>query len=290
MKEIIITILQIIAPLSVALIVFAQGLKISPKQVGIYFKEKPWLLTKSLFAILIIVPAFALAIILLMKPPIEIAVGLAILVSCPPAPLMLKATPNLGKGSAAYMASLHLSLAVLAFITVPVILYFLSLAIGFQADVNLLKMLFILGRTILIPVILGMIVRFYFPKFADKACPKLDKAGAIGLLIVVLVVLAKFYPAILSFDLWSYLVVITVSITALAIGHFFGSSDPHERTTLAVESGVRHPVLAITIAVSNFTPEKAIPVLIPCILVLIVVAMVYMFLRGRAIKKISPTN
>jgi bile acid:Na+ symporter, BASS family len=290
MQEIIISILKIIAPLSVALIVFAQGLKISPRQVAIYFKEKPWLLTKSLFAILIIVPAFALAIILLMKPPIEIAVGLAILVSCPPAPLMLKATPNLGKGSAAYMASLHLSLAVLAFITVPVILYFLSLAIGFQADVNMLKMLFILGRTILIPVILGMIVRFYFPKFADKAGPKLDKAGAIGLLIVVLVVLVKFYPAILSFDPWSYLVVITVSITALAIGHFFGSSDPHERTTLAVESGVRHPVLAITIAVSNFTPEKAIPVLIPCILVLIVVAMVYMFLRGKAIKKINPKD
>ena len=155
------------------------------------------------------------------------------------------------------MASLHLSLAALAFFTVPIGLYLMSMPLGFHADVDLLKMAVILGRTILIPIILGMAVRYFFPRFADTAGPRLDKAGGIGLLVVVLIALAKFYPLLLQMDPWSYLVMVVVSAVALAIGHWLGPRDPSERTTLAVESGVRHPVLAITIAASNFTPERS---------------------------------
>jgi BASS family bile acid:Na+ symporter len=281
MKDIILSILKIIAPLSVALIVFAQGLKISSGEVMNYFKERPWLIVRSLIAVLILVPVVALAIILVLKPPVEVAVALAILVACPPAPLMIKATPNLGKGSAAFMASLHLSLAVLALITVPTILYLISIPLGFHADVNLVKMMIILAKTILIPVILGMVIRSYFPAFADKASPVLDKVGTIGLLILVIVVLIKFFPALLNMDLWSYLVIAVVSASALATGHFLGPKDPHERTSLAIESGVRHPALALTIGVSNYTAAIALPVLVPCVVVFIILAMLYMVLQKK---------
>jgi BASS family bile acid:Na+ symporter len=194
---------------------------------------------------------------------------------------MLKATPNLGKGSAAYMAALHLSLAVLAFVTVPIGLYLLSIPLGFQADVDLVAMAKILGRTILGPVILGLVVRAFFAKFADTFGPKLDMIGAIGLLLVVLAALVAFFPALLAMDPWSYLVIVAVSAAALAIGHLLGPPDAGERTTLAVESGVRHPVLALTIAASNFTPQQALPVLVPCVLAFIVVAMAYLVWRRK---------
>jgi len=281
MKEIIIPILKIVAPIAVALIVFAQGLKVSPSEVMTYFTERPWLMLRSLVAVLVLVPAAALAIILLLKPSPEVAVGLTILVSCPPAPLMLKGAPKIGGGGAAYMASLHLSLAALAFITVPLSLDLLSMPLGFQSEVDLTAMAMILGRTILIPVGLGLAVRSFFPQFADTVGPKLDKAGAIGLLVVVLFALVALLPALLKMDPWSYLVIVAVCAAALAIGHGIGSSQPRERTILAVESGVRHPVLAITIAASNFTPQKALPVLVPCVLVFIAVAMVYLLWRKR---------
>jgi BASS family bile acid:Na+ symporter len=218
-----------------------------------------------------------------MKPSAEVAIGLAILVACPPAPMMIKATPKLGGGSAAYMASLHLSLAALAFFTVPISLYLLSMPLGFHAAVDLSAMAVILGRTILIPIGLGMAVRSFYPKFADTYGPKLDKAGGIGLLVVVVFAAAAFVPWLLKMDSRSYLVMVVVSAAALAIGHFLGPNDPHERTSLAVESAVRHPVLSITIAVSSFTRELALPVLVPCVLVFIVVAMVYLLLRRRSL-------
>ena len=103
-----------------------------------------------------------------------------------------------------------------------------------------------------------------------------------GLRVVVLVALAALYPTLLNMDPWSYLVIVVVSVAALAIGHWLGPRNPHERITLAVESGVRHPVLAITIASANFTPEKALPVLVPCVLTFIICAMVYMLWQRRS--------
>jgi BASS family bile acid:Na+ symporter len=137
MKELIIEILKIVAPISVALIVFAQGLGIAPGQVLGYWKERPGLMLRSLVAMLVLVPAAALAFILLLKPSTGVAIGLAILVACPPAPLMLKAAPKKGGANAAFMATLHLTLAALAFVTVPIVLNLLSRPLGFEADVDL---------------------------------------------------------------------------------------------------------------------------------------------------------
>jgi predicted Na+-dependent transporter len=81
LKETIILTLKIIAPIAVALIVFAQGLKVSPSEVIVYFKERPWLILRSLIAVLVLVPAAALVIILLLKPAQEVAVGLAITIA-----------------------------------------------------------------------------------------------------------------------------------------------------------------------------------------------------------------
>jgi bile acid:Na+ symporter, BASS family len=281
MKELMIELLKLVAPISVALIVFAQGLKISPDQVLADFRQRPGRMLQSLGAVLVLVPAAALGIILLLEPTPAVAMGLAILVACPPAPLMLKATPKLGHGDASYMAALHLCLAVLAFISVPVTLTLLSVQLGFPAEVDLSSMAWILAKTIVLPVGLGLAVRAFFPRFADAASPKLDKAGTLGLAVVVLAALAALYPALLAMDARSYLVIAAVSATALVIGQLFGPSDPHERTAVAVESGVRHPVLALTIAATNFTPQKALPVLVPCILVFIAMAMLYLVLRRR---------
>ena len=285
MKQLIVEILKIVAPLSVALIVFAQGLGIAPSTVLSYFRKQPWLLLRSLFAALVLVPAVALAFILLLKPAHGVAIGLAILVACPPAPLMIKAAPKVGGASAAFMASLHLSLAVLALVSVPLILSLLSIPLGeIKADVDLGAMTWILARTILLPIGLGLVCRAFLPTFAEKAASVLAMAGSLGLLIVVLFAVAAFYPALLNMDAWSYLVIVAVCATALGIGHRLGPDQPSERVTLAVECGVRHPALAVTIVSANYGQELALPVLVPCVITFIAVAMLYMIWQRKTRK------
>jgi len=68
MRDLVVEILKIVAPVSVGLIVFAQGLGIAPSLVGTYFKERPGLMLRALVAALVLVPAAALALILVLKP------------------------------------------------------------------------------------------------------------------------------------------------------------------------------------------------------------------------------
>jgi BASS family bile acid:Na+ symporter len=138
-----------------------------------------------------------------------------------------------------------------------------------------------LARTNLGPLALGLAVRGFAPATAERLGPILGKAGRIGIAVVVLFALARFYPALLNMDRWSYLVIALVSIAALAIGHFAGPDDPRERTGLAVECGVRHPALAIAIATANFGAERTLPVLVPCVIAFIAIAMGYLTLRQR---------
>jgi BASS family bile acid:Na+ symporter len=281
MKDIILEILKIVAPVSVALIVFSQGLGIAPGRVAAYFREQPGLMLRSLLATLVLVPLAAIGLILLLKPSPSVAIGLAILVACPPAPLMLKAATKKGGGSAEFMASLHLSLALLAFVTVPAMLYMLSMLLNFKSQVDLGVMAWILARTILIPVALGLAIRGLFPSAADRLAPVIGKIGTVGIIVVAVAAIAALYPALLNMDAWSYFVIAVVSLAGLTIGHFFGPADASEKTVLAVECGVRHPVLALTIAASNYSPQQALPVMVPCIISFILIAMLYMTWRGK---------
>lgn len=281
MRDQIIEILKIVAPLSVALIVFAEALGIAPKGVLAFLRDRPGVVLRSLIAALVLVPAAALMLIFILRPPPAVAVGLSILVACPPAPLMIKAATKKG-GDAAFMATLHLSLALLAVVTVPAVLYALAVSLGFNALVDPASLLSILGKTILLPIGLGLAINALFPGWAHRAAPLLGKVGSVGLLIVVIAIAGVLYTSLLAMDAWSYGVIAVVAVAALAIGHFMiGAQYGDKRTVLAVESAVRHPGLAIAIGTTNFTAQQTLPVLVPCIVTFMLIANIYLFLRGR---------
>jgi bile acid:Na+ symporter, BASS family len=281
-RDLIIEGLKIIAPVSVALIVFAEALGISPAGVVAFFRDRPVVMLRSLVAALILVPAAALGLILALDPPPAVAIGLAILVACPPAPLMIKAAAKKG-GDPAFIASMHLSLAALAIVTVPAVLHVLAIPLEFSASVDPVSLLAILAKTILLPIGLGLAARAVFPAVADRFAAPLGKIGSIGLLVVVLAIAGVLYRALLDMDAWSYGVIAAVAMAALAIGHLMiGSEYSEKRTVLAVECAVRHPGLAIAIGTSNFTAQETLPVLVPCIITFMIIANVYLFLRSRS--------
>jgi len=282
-KELLADAVGFVAPLSVALIVFAQGLSIAPRQVVAYFRERPGMMLRSLGAQLILVPAAALVLILVLKPSVGVAVALAILVSCPPAPLMIMSAPGRGGASAAFMAGLRLSMATLAFATVPAVLSVLSIPLGFHADVELGSLVQVLSQSILIPIGLGLALRGFAPAFAERVRPVVGRVGLGGVIAVLPLVLLVFYPALAIMDGWSYVVIAAVSVAGLTVGHLFGPTRPAEKTALAIECGVRHPSLALTIGAANFGPEKALPALVPCILTFVAIATIYLLVRRRSL-------
>jgi BASS family bile acid:Na+ symporter len=168
---------------------------------------------RSLAVVLLVVPLAVLGLILLLRPTPAVAIGLAILVACTAAPMQLIRVASKG-GSLPYMVSLHLSLALLALLTVPVTLYLFSLALGFQIEAGVLAVAKVVGMTVLAPVGIGILIRSFFPRVAEAIGPTVCKIGKIVLLISALFVVAKVYRDLFKMDLWSYFTLAVVVVVS----------------------------------------------------------------------------
>src|SRR5271165_6920364 len=87
-KETMLEIVKIGLPLSVIASMFAQGLSIVSTDL-LVFGQRPVLMLRSLVVVLLLVPLAALAIVLVLDPERTVAIGMAILVASPAAPMML---------------------------------------------------------------------------------------------------------------------------------------------------------------------------------------------------------
>ena len=275
MKAILAEIIRIGLPLSLMAVMFAQGLKLNLGQSWVYFKDHPGLMLRSLGVVLVLVPVAALAIILLLEPAPAVMVGLALMAASPASPSQLIKFGKTAEGLA-YLASLHLFLALLAIISVPAVLHLLSRALGFQAEVDASQVAKSVAQTMLIPVALGVLFRRLLPGAANRIAPLLGRLATLALYAMLIPVLVKTFALVLEMDVWSYLVMASFMITNLALGHLLGPVDAQRRTILAMETGGRNFGLALTIAALNFSQDKALAVLIPYVLLFVVISKVYL--------------
>ena len=273
-------IIKIGLPLVVMGTMFTQGLRLKLGGGLATFKDRPLVILRSLVVVIVLVPIVALAIILLFKPPSGTIVALAILAASPAATFQLRNIYKKG-GYAGYLQALHLSLALLAIITVPAVLDLLSEALGFQAEVSVFQVSKTVVQAVLLPVVVGMVFGAVFPTVAGRIEPSLSRIFEIGLVAVALLLVIGTYSLLLKMDAWSYVVMIIFIVVNIGLGHVLGPRDAQERTTLAIESGERNTGLAMTIGVLNFSAERALPVLIPYIFLFAVITTIYLKWRAR---------
>jgi BASS family bile acid:Na+ symporter len=267
-------------PLALIALMFAQGLLLVPGEQLAFFKRRPLLMLRSLFAVLVFVPLAALTIIWVLKPSPAVGVGLAILASSPVAPFQLMNTAKRG-GSRAYLGAMHLSLAVLALVTVPAALDLFSTALGFRADISLMILSRMVGAMILLPVGAGILVRTYFPAIAGRIAPVVGKVAELVVYLLLIPVLVMTSGTVLEMPLWSYVVMAVFIAVNLAIGHLLGPSEPSERTALAMETGARNIGLAMTIGVLNFNQQKTLAVFIPYVFLFVIISTIYLKWRAK---------
>jgi BASS family bile acid:Na+ symporter len=267
-------------PTALIALMFAQGLLTVPGELLAFFRSRPWLILRSLAAVRVLVPAAGLAIILLLTPSPAVGVGLAVLASSPAAPFQLMNIVKRG-GSRVYLATMHLSLALLALITVPATLDLFSTALGFRADISLLALSEMVGLLILLPVCAGLLVRMYLPTVAGRIGPRIGKVAELVVYVLLIPVLVMTSATVLEIPPWSYFVMAVFILVNLAIGHLLGPNDPSERTTLAMETGARNIGLALTIGALNFSQQKALAVLVPYIFLFVIMSTVYLKWRAN---------
>ena len=263
-------------------LVFALGLKALPRDAAFLWRE-PGLLLRSLLAMVVAVPVAAALLVVVLDPPRAAAIGILAMAASPGAPFAPQRELQLG-GRRPYIYSLLVTVAFLAVVTIPLTLGLLCFL--FAADcagwVPPGQVARIAVLMLVLPLVLGMLVRRALPGLAARLAKPLALATNLLIGAIALLVLVKSFHAILALGARAFAAMALMTLIALAGGHLLGGPYPEDRTALAVASSLRHPGLALLVAKVQFPGEPVAAVVLATILIASLVSIPYTVWQKRS--------
>ena len=242
------------ATVVVFLVMFTLGLMLGREQIAAALQRRVVLLA-VVFAVLVPVPALAVLAVKLFGLTGPVAVGIVLMAISPGAPVALRRALDAG-GDRAFAPTLHLSIVILAVVTVPLTVAILDWIFAKDFAVTPLH----IGRQVffaqLLPMALGAALRAVRPALAARLETKLARTGNLLLAVMGLAVLVDM-PAIVAAAGWAPMVAgVGITLGALAVGAAFAWRDPAVRPAGAIAAAMRNPGLALVIATVNGAPPS----------------------------------
>jgi bile acid:Na+ symporter, BASS family len=245
--------------------VFALGLNATHEDVT-YLWDRPGKLTKSLLAIFVITPVIAVLMIQAFDTSVGVKVAVLLMAISAGAPVLSKKLLKLN-ANPPYVYSLAVTSALVAIVTVPVSLAVLGSFFHRQASVPIGQVAYVIAIMFLVPLFAGMVIRYLLPSFEKRVGEPLGKAAFLMLLVLALIIVITTFSAIVAEGVSAFLLIVTITLAELAVGHFMAGPDPRDRTTLALACATRFPALALLIASLNFPDAKPMPIVVTYVLV-----------------------
>lgn len=242
---------------SIMLTLFGFGLHATRGDL-LYLLRRPGLLVRSLAAMFVVMPLFAIMMTTVL--PFNRAVVIALIaLSISPVPPFLPTKINKSGGHALYGLGLMVTAASFSILYVPLALLLIGKYFHrpFEMGPGAVARLIVLS--VLAPLAAGIVFRKVAPSIAERIADPLGRIVGIVLLVGVLCVLAFSLPGIwVLIGNGTILAFIAFAIVGLAFGHLFGGPASQQRVTLALSTASRHPALALAIAGVNVPEERRV--------------------------------
>jgi BASS family bile acid:Na+ symporter len=220
-----------------------------------YVIRRPGLLARSLIAMFVLMPAFAVALATWFdfRRVVEIAL---VALSISPVPPLLPQREGQAGGRGPFALGLMALLAVLSIVLVPVALQSLERLAHRPLEMEPLAVARTVFTTALVPLAAGMLARVVFPTVV-RLRTLVNRVAWVLLLLGIVFLLVANVSAIWTLVGNGTLVAMTAFIaTALTIGHVLGGPDPNHSIVLALSNACRHPSIALAIASANFPDQQ----------------------------------
>lgn len=244
-------------PLLLGIIMFGMGMTLS----GADFKEvftHPKSVLIGVLAQYSIMPFLAFALAYGLGLPPEIAVGVILVGACPGGTSSNVMT-FLAKGNTALSVSITSVSTLLAPVLTPAITLLLA---SKWLPVSAGDMFMSVVKIVLVPIILGLIVKALFRKQVEKSVKALPLVSVIGIVAIVAAVVSGNKEKILE----SGLLILAVVILHNALGYLLGffaakllKMDYVDQKAVAIEVGMQNSGLATALATAHFSPLAAVP-------------------------------
>ncbi len=251
MEESILT--SVVLPVALAIIMFGMGLSLvigDFKRVFNYPKAAFIGLSNQLIILPLI--GFALALVFNLSP--AMAVGLMIIAACPGGPTSNLIT-HVSKGDIALSISLTAISSLITVFTIPIILSF-SLGYftndsGIQIELPIIETILQIMVITIIPVSIGMTIRHFYEKFANKMESPMRIASTIIFIAVLTGIILANRESLVSHIKNVGTVTLLLNIITMTIGYYsarFFSLNTKQSISITIESGIQNGTLAIVIA------------------------------------------
>ncbi|MCI2228492.1 bile acid:sodium symporter family protein [Polaribacter sp. MSW13] len=244
---------NIFLPLSLAIIMLGMGMTLVLSDFTRIIKyPKAILIGLTNQLLLLPIIGFSLAIVFNLSP--VMAVGLMILATCPGGPTSNLIT-QICKGNIALSVTLTAIASIVSVLTIPFILsYALSY---FGSDTNVTIKLPILNTILqimvitVIPIAIGMFIRKYREKFANRMEKTMRIASTIIFILVFIAVLAANFKLIGTAMKEVGLVTLLLNVVTMAVGYLTAklfNLNIKNAISITIESGIQNGTLAFVIA------------------------------------------
>jgi len=245
-----------IAPIALALIMFGLGLGLTRNDFLRVLKNPKDFILGSICQ-LIILPVIAFILIILLKVPKEIALGVMIIAAAPGG-VTSNIMTKFAKGDVALSVSLTAIISLISIISVPLIIFQSADFLGIKnisKEINMTNISVKMALVVIIPVILGMIVRTFAYNFITSKISLVDKITAGLFLIVFAAIWIEEGKNIFSYLAQSGLIVLLLNVIIMIIAYYMGkifASGIEQARCIAIECGLQNGTLAVFVATQIF--------------------------------------
>ncbi|GGS32214.1 transporter [Streptomyces griseoviridis] len=244
-------------PYLLGVVMFCMGVTMTPEDFrGV--ARRPWAVALGLVAHYVIMPGLGWAVAHLLHLSPQLAAGV-ILVGCAPSGTASNVVTYLARGDVALSVSVATVSTLLAPLVTPPLTLLLA---GEYLPVDAGSMVTDILKTVLLPVVAGLVVRLVAGRWIARALPVLPWLSALTIAVIVTVVVAGSAAAIKSAALLVFVAVVLHNGLGLALGYGAGRigrlGEPGSRA-MAFEVGMQNSGLAASLATAHFSPLAALP-------------------------------
>jgi BASS family bile acid:Na+ symporter len=270
--------------LSLTALIFSVGLDATVKEVTSLFRQ-PKRLVSAIVAVNVATPIAAAALIAIFPLSGASKLGL-MLMAVSPVPPFTPAKVVRGGAQREYAYGLYAALVVLAVIAVPVTVALLSRIYGVPVAIGPAEVAKEVAVAVLLPLCAGLLARWRFPAFAERASPVIAKIA-----LVLVVAAALFIAVALWPKMWALVgdgtvaAAVLMVVAALAAGHVLGGPARDARAGLAVTAATRHPGIALMIARANDLDKRVSVAIVLVLLVGFIAVAPYYFWQQRRLRR-----
>ena len=245
-----------IAPVALALIMLGLGTSLTVKDfIRVFQKPKEFFV--GLICQLVLLPIIAYLLIIILKTPIELALGV-MLIAAAPGGVTSNVLTKFADGDVALSISLTAVTSLISIVSVPYII-FLSIEIFdinyVGSNISMLNISLKMFFVVTIPVIVGMIIRKVLNNLIENNM-KIIQRLSVGLFIIVFVAIyIEEWDSIIMFLSTAGTITFILNITMMVVGFYVAkifATGIAQRRCISLECGLQNGTLAVFVGTQLF--------------------------------------